>query len=86
MRNTTPGTGLPAVNVSGNTVSSYQKTGVLVKEKVLSVVTGNTITGYGPVDFIAQNGVQVSFGATALVNSNFSLPENVFLPILTPPA
>ena len=79
VRNTTPDTGLPGVNVTGNTVSSYQKTGVLVKGKVSSVVTDNTITGYGPVDFIAQNGVQVSFGATALVNSN-TISNNFYTP------
>jgi len=33
------------VSVTGNTVSSYQKTGVLVKGQVSAVVTGNTISG-----------------------------------------
>jgi hypothetical protein len=33
-------------------------------------VQSNTVTGLGPVNFIAQNGIQVSFGATGLVKSN----------------
>ena len=33
------GTGTPQVSVTGNTVSSYQKTGVLVKGQVSAVVT-----------------------------------------------
>ncbi|MEO6145301.1 MAG: right-handed parallel beta-helix repeat-containing protein, partial [Dermatophilaceae bacterium] len=78
----TAGTGTPQVTVTGNTVSDYQKTGVLVKGQVSAVVTGNEITGYGPVSFIGQNGIQVSFGATALVQSNtisnnFYEPESV---------
>ena len=81
VRNTAGGAA-PSVSVTGNTTSVYQKTGVLVKGAVSAVVTGNTITGYGPVDFIAQNGIQVSFGASALVSGNtisgnFFTPKNV---------
>jgi len=75
----TAGTGTPQVNVTGNTVSSYQKTGVLVKGQVSAVVTGNTVTGYGPVGFIAQNGIQVSAGATAAVNTN-TIKNNDYTP------
>ena len=58
------------MTVSENTVSDYQKTGVLVIGKVSAVVTGNTISGYGPSTVIAQNGIQISGGATARVGSN----------------
>jgi Right handed beta helix region len=78
VRNTDGGP-TPAVSVTGNTARSYQKTGVLVKGAVSAVVTGNTITGYGPVDFIAQNGIQVSFGATALVADN-TISDNFYTP------
>jgi len=71
--------GTPQVTVSDNIVSSYQKTGVLVKGPVSAVVTGNTITGYGPVDFIAQNGIQVSAGATAQVTGN-TISDNFYAP------
>ena len=33
-------------------------------------ITGNTVTGNGPVDYIAQNGIVVSTGASALVEGN----------------
>jgi hypothetical protein len=58
------------VTISGNVVSSYQKTGILANGSVAATITGNTITGAGPVGYIAQNGVQVGFGATAVVKDN----------------
>lgn len=79
VRNTTPGASTPSVNVTGNAVGSYQKTGVLIKGAVSAIVTGNMVTGYGPVGFIAQNGIQVSFGATAMVASN-RISSNFYTP------
>jgi hypothetical protein len=78
VRNTV-GAGTPAVSVTGNTVTSYQKTGVLVNGPVSAVVTGNTITGYGPSVLIAQNGIQVSRGATAQVTGN-AISDNFYSP------
>jgi len=75
----TAGAGTPAVTVTGNTVTSYQKTGVLVKGPVSAVVTGNTITGYGPSVLIAQNGIQVSAGATAHLGNN-TISDNFYTP------
>jgi hypothetical protein len=57
--------------LSGNTISLYQKNGVVISGSGAAVVVdNNTVTGLGPVDFIAQNGIQVSFGATAKVTGN----------------
>jgi hypothetical protein len=58
------------VTISGNVVSSYQKTGILANGSVSATITGNTVTGAGPVGYIAQNGIQVGFGATAVVKNN----------------
>ena len=58
------------VTISGNVVSSYQKTGILANGSVAATITGNTVTGAGPVGYIAQNGIQVGFGATATVKNN----------------
>src|SRR5262249_48814888 len=33
-------------------------------------ITNNVVTGAGPVNYIAQNGIQVGFGGTAIVKNN----------------
>jgi len=57
--------------LSGNTIFNYQKNGVVISGSGAAVVVdNNTVTGLGPVDFIAQNGIQISFGASARVTGN----------------
>ncbi len=57
--------------ISDSTLSGYQKNGiVLLGTDLTASVTGNTVTGAGAVNFIAQNGIQVSGGATAEVVGN----------------
>jgi hypothetical protein len=57
--------------LSGNTISGYQKNGVVVSGSGAAVIVQDIIvTGAGPVDYIAQNGIQVSFGATAKIRGN----------------
>ncbi len=58
-------------DIADNNVYEYQKGGIVVNgEDTTATVTGNTVTGLGPVDFIAQNGIQVSRGAVATVRGN----------------
>ena len=59
-----------AVTISGNTVADYQKNGITANGNVAAEITGNTVAGDGQIDYIAQNGIQVGFGATALVRDN----------------
>jgi parallel beta-helix repeat protein len=61
--------------ISGNTVTNYQKNGITVRDSGSSAtINGNTVTGQGAVTYIAQNGIQVSFGASAhLFDNNVSL-------------
>ena len=47
------------------------------------VVDGNTVTGLGAVDFIAQNGIQVSYGATAKITNNTVTANNYAPPKVT---
>jgi hypothetical protein len=57
--------------LSGTTITNYQKNGVVISGAGASVnVLGNTVTGQGPVDYIAQNGIQVSSGASATIKGN----------------
>jgi Periplasmic copper-binding protein (NosD) len=76
---TNGGTGL----IDGNMVSSYQKGGIVVNgvssvgTPTTATVTNNTVTGLGPVVFIAANGIQVSRGAVAEVRGN-SISDNFY--------
>jgi hypothetical protein len=65
-------TAVPSVNVTvtDNTVSGYQKTGIMATGAVVATITGNRVTGLGPVSYIAQNGIQVSYGASATLKSD----------------
>jgi parallel beta-helix repeat protein len=56
--------------VSGNTIARYQKNGITIGGSVSAGITKNTVTGEGPVDYIAQNGIQVGYGAKATVSGN----------------
>jgi parallel beta helix pectate lyase-like protein len=57
--------------LSGNTIGSYQKNGVVVSGPGAAVqILNNTVTGQGQIDYIAQNGIEVAAGATAVVKGN----------------
>lgn len=65
------GTGTASGTIRGNTVSNYQKGGIVANGLGTNVtIKGNIVTGQGPVAYIAQNGIQVGYGAIAQVNSN----------------
>jgi hypothetical protein len=70
----TPGgatSGAAKGTISGNVLHSYQKGGITVRGAGASAkIEGNTVTGSGQVNYIAQNGIQVSFGGTATVKNN----------------
>ena len=56
--------------ITNDIISSYQKTGILVRGGSTATITGNTITGIGPTTATAQNGIQVDLGATATITGN----------------
>jgi hypothetical protein len=58
-------------SIHNNTVSLYQKGGIVVNGEGSSAkIHNNTVTGLGRVLFIAQNGIQVSRGAAGDVSNN----------------
>ncbi len=60
-----------SVEISNNVISGYQKNGITVSNTGSSAtVTNNTVTGAGATTTIAQNGIQVSGGATANITGN----------------
>jgi parallel beta helix pectate lyase-like protein len=66
--------------ISGNSVSLYQKGGIIVRGAGASAdILDNEVRGLGPVNFIAQNGIQVSTGGTAVVRENI-VTENEYTP------
>lgn len=54
-----------------NTIFNYQKGGIVTNGPgTTASINDNTVKGQGPVDYIAQNGIQVGFGADASVMRN----------------
>lgn len=65
------GAGSAKGTIQDNQISRYQKGGVTGNGPGTDVsISGNTVTGLGPVDFIAQNGIQIGFGAKGSVKNN----------------
>src|SRR6266566_5604928 len=55
----------------GNTISAYQKGGIVANGTgVQATISDNTVTGDGHVTFIAMNGIQIGYGASASVMRN----------------
>jgi hypothetical protein len=60
-----------AATIRANEILGYQKNGITISGVGSNaLIEANTIRGAGPTDIIAQNGVQVSDGASAILNGN----------------
>lgn len=58
-------------NIIGNFVWAYQKDGIAVHgPNASSSILNNYVIGLGPVNFIAQNGIEVGLGAVTFVQGN----------------
>jgi hypothetical protein len=59
-------------DIKRNLVWAYQKGGIVVNGSASRVnIEQNHVIGLGPVPFIAQNGIQVAYGAKARISQNF---------------
>ncbi len=60
-----------AGTIYGNLIWNYQKGGIVVNGHAdYATIMHNTVTGQGPIDYIAQNGIQIGYGAHASVSYN----------------
>jgi len=67
--------GAPVVNITNNSVRNYDKNGITASGPGTGggpnvLVSGNTVIGLGATGVIAQNGIQVGFGASGKVMGN----------------
>ena len=57
--------------ITNDLIWNYQKGGIVVNGTKGTVpVSYNTVIGQGPVNYIAQNGIQIGYGAKATVTNN----------------
>ena len=57
-------------SIVSSTVNMYQKGGIVVNHNSNVTTTGNTVTGLGPVLFIAQNGIEYARDAMGVIRGN----------------
>lgn len=59
------------LSITNSTISDFQKNGLVLSGSGLNVtVSGNTITGSGAIDLVAQNGIVLGTGITGSVTGN----------------
>jgi parallel beta-helix repeat protein len=69
-----------SATISHNTIDNYQKGGIVVSNTGSSAeIDHNEVVGAGPTALIAQNGIQISSGATAQVSHN-DISGNIYTP------
>ncbi len=67
--------------VTNTRVSSYQKAGIVVLGQDTNVtLSGDTVTGNGPVPYIAQNGVEFDSGANGSITNSQVSGDSCTLP------
>ena len=63
--------GVSNVNIQNNVINAYDKAGIVCNESgTTCTITGNNVTGVGPTSLIAQNGIQIGYGAAATIANN----------------
>jgi hypothetical protein len=75
--------GTPIVTISDNSVRNYDKNGITVSGPgtgggPVATVTANTVIGLGATGVIAQNGIQVGYGASGAVTFNY-VADNIYI-------
>jgi parallel beta-helix repeat protein len=72
------GGSVSSVEIIDSTIRDYQKNGITADEVGTSaLIRNNVVTGLGPTVAIAQNGIQIGFGAEGSIEQNL-VTNNVF--------
>ncbi|HMF54847.1 MAG TPA: NosD domain-containing protein [Pyrinomonadaceae bacterium] len=72
--------GSSKVDILSTSVHDYQKNGITANEAGTEVnIKGNAVTGVGSTPFIAQNGIQLGFGAKGTIDGN-TVINHVYAP------
>jgi hypothetical protein len=72
------GGGTSRLTVDGSTVHDYQKAGIVANEERTELTaTANSIVGDGVTTALAQNGIQIGFGAEGIITFN-SISNHVY--------
>jgi parallel beta-helix repeat protein len=72
--------GVSRVEIDHCTVHDFQKNGITADEKgSVAIIRRNVVTGVGPTNGAAQNGVQIGFGAAGSILDNV-VTNNVWAP------
>jgi Periplasmic copper-binding protein (NosD) len=75
--------GISRVEIHDCSVHDFQKNGITADEKgTVAVIRRNVVTGLGPTDGAAQNGVQIGFGAAGSILDNV-VTNNIWSPCMT---
>ena len=65
------GNGRSRVSVINSSIHDYEKAGIVANENGTELTAiGNAVTGLGPINANAQNGIQVGFGAKGYIAEN----------------
>ncbi len=72
--------GAPAITISDNSVRNYDKNGITASGPGTGggpavTINANTVIGMGATTVIAQNGIQVGFGATGTISANYVVDD-----------
>ncbi|MBI2723860.1 MAG: right-handed parallel beta-helix repeat-containing protein [Chloroflexi bacterium] len=71
--------GAATLGITNNLISQYQKSGIIVRDTVNSTITGNTVTGEGPTNAIAANGITIMSTGSAVISGN-QVSKNMYVP------
>jgi Right handed beta helix region len=71
--------GSATVTISNSSVHDYDKNGITVDgSATVATITGNYVVGIGATPLIAQNGIQISDGATGSVKTN-TITDDIYV-------